>query len=179
MRLNGEGRNSPRPRTSRPERERPTGKAQVDTNHGGASAQDPRGLPDVSHGHPPRAQVIRKTQKSVVSHNDPNAVPSYRVGAPVFSTAVGLNPAIRSTTKFASGTKSRRQSHGLRPASRSRLAQDTKNTQHNHQRRNRRTKKYKSSIIPTGIQLRGSEKRIAASDTASIPSQNRERLTVP
>ena len=40
--------------------ERPTGKAQVGTTHGGAKTQDPRGLPDVSHGHPPRAQVIRK-----------------------------------------------------------------------------------------------------------------------
>ena len=46
----------PHPRPSRPERERPTGKAQVGTNHGGAETQDPRGLPDVSHGHPPRAQ---------------------------------------------------------------------------------------------------------------------------
>ena len=66
-------------------------------------------------------EVIRKTQ-SVVSHPDPNAVLSYRAGAPVLSTAVGLNPAIRDTAKFANGTKSRRQSHGLRPASRNRLA---------------------------------------------------------
>ena len=60
VRLNGGCRSSPHPRTSRPERERPTGKAQVGSNHGGAAAQDPRGLPDVSHGHPPRAHVIRK-----------------------------------------------------------------------------------------------------------------------
>ena len=56
VRVNGGSRSSPHPRTSRPERERPTGKAQVGTNHGGAKTQDPRGLPDVSHGHPPRAQ---------------------------------------------------------------------------------------------------------------------------
>ena len=33
-----------------------TGKAQVGTTHGGAKTQDPRGLPDVSHGHSPWAQ---------------------------------------------------------------------------------------------------------------------------
>ena len=57
-------RSSPHPRPSRPERERPTGKAQVGTNHGGAKTQDSRGLPDMSHGHPPRAQVIRNRSGS-------------------------------------------------------------------------------------------------------------------
>ena len=31
------------------------GKAQVGATHGGTAAQDPRGLPYVPHGHPPRA----------------------------------------------------------------------------------------------------------------------------
>ena len=54
VRLNGGCRSSPHPRTSRLERERPTGKAQVGTNHGGAKTQDPRGLPDVSPERPRR-----------------------------------------------------------------------------------------------------------------------------
>ena len=62
VRVGSGRRSSPHPRTSRPERERPTGKAQVGTNHGGAKAQDPRGLPDVSHGDPPRAKVIRASK---------------------------------------------------------------------------------------------------------------------
>ena len=56
VRVGSGRRSSPHPRPSRPERERPTGKAQVGTNHGGAKTQDSRGLPDMSHGHPPRAQ---------------------------------------------------------------------------------------------------------------------------
>ena len=47
VRLNRGCRSPPCPRPSRPERERPTGKAPVGTNHGGQTAQDPRGLPDV------------------------------------------------------------------------------------------------------------------------------------
>ena len=56
VRLNGGCRSPPHPRPSRPERERPRHKAQVGTTYGGAETQDPRGLPDVSHGHPPRAE---------------------------------------------------------------------------------------------------------------------------
>ena len=41
-------------RPSRPERERPTGKAQVGTSHGGAAAQDPRGLPSLPPERPRR-----------------------------------------------------------------------------------------------------------------------------
>ena len=56
VRFHGGRRGPPHTRTSRPERERPTGKAQMGTNHGGAEAQDPRGLPDVPRGHPSRAK---------------------------------------------------------------------------------------------------------------------------
>ena len=51
-----DNRSPSHPRASRPEREGPRHKAQVGTTHGGAETQDPRGLPNVSHGHPPRAQ---------------------------------------------------------------------------------------------------------------------------
>ena len=44
--LNSGRRSPPHPRTSRPEREGPTGKAHMGTTHGGARTQDPRGLPD-------------------------------------------------------------------------------------------------------------------------------------
>ena len=47
----------------RPERERPTAKAQVGTTHGGPTTADPRGLPDVSHGHPPRATQSAQATK--------------------------------------------------------------------------------------------------------------------
>ena len=43
-------------------------KAQVGTNHGGTETQDPRGLPDVSHGYPSRAkQSAQATVGSVTT----------------------------------------------------------------------------------------------------------------
>ena len=59
VRVNSGHPSPPHPRPTRPERQGPTGKAPVDSTDGGTTAQDPRGLPDVSHEHPPRAQVIR------------------------------------------------------------------------------------------------------------------------
>ena len=57
------------------QRERPTGKAQVGTTHGGAETKDPCGLPHVSHGHPPRAN---QSAEADLTTGEPDAVKAAR-----------------------------------------------------------------------------------------------------
>ena len=54
VRVNGGCPIPPRSRSTRPERERPTGKAPVDTTHGGQTAQDTRDLPSLPSERPLR-----------------------------------------------------------------------------------------------------------------------------